>query len=144
MPAGQWPVGSENEIVAREIEHGAQKVHKFVQICAKRLIIMRKTFTHMCSRLLKELCHGDFSGLLLHLELSTFVVHKMLIARTLREDIKEIFKEKINHKQSFNECTKTEAINLNKLASFFQNASHFHPGQFQPKTLMFSFRALVE
>ena len=34
--------------------------------------------------------------------------------------------------------------NLKKLASFFQDAIHFHPGHLQPKTLIFTIKALVE
>ena len=45
---------------------------------------------------------------------------------------------------NFSAFSKTEAINLKKLASFFQGASHFHPGHLQPKTLIFTFRVLVE
>ena len=45
---------------------------------------------------------------------------------------------------SFSEFSEIEAINLKKLASFFQDAIHFHPGHLQPKTLMFTLRALVE
>ena len=52
--------------------------------------------------------------------------------------------EKINHNQNFNEFSETEAINLKKLASFFQDAIHFHPGHLQPKTLIFTITALVE
>ena len=52
--------------------------------------------------------------------------------------------EKINHNQNFSEFSETEAINLKKVASFFQDAIHFHPGHLQPKTLIFATRALVE
>ena len=52
--------------------------------------------------------------------------------------------QKINHNQNFNEFSETEAINLKKVASFFQDAIHFHPGHLQPKTLIFTIRALVE
>ena len=52
--------------------------------------------------------------------------------------------EKINHNQNFSELSETEAINLKKVASFFQDTIHFHPGHLQPKTLIFSIRALVE
>ena len=84
-----------------------------------------------------------FSQNCLKLELSTFVVHEMLIEHK-EEDIKWIFEEKINHNLSFSEFSKTEAINLKKLASFFQNAIHFHPDHLQPKTLTFTLRVLVE
>ena len=52
--------------------------------------------------------------------------------------------EKINHNQNFSEFFETEAMNLKTVASFFQDAIHFHPGHLQPKTLIFSIRALVE
>ena len=52
--------------------------------------------------------------------------------------------EKINHNQNFSEFSETEAINLKKVASFFQDTIHFHPGHRQPKTLIFTIRALVE
>ena len=52
--------------------------------------------------------------------------------------------EKINHNQNCSEFSETEAINLKKVASFFQDAIHFHPGHLQPRTLIFSIRALVE
>ena len=52
--------------------------------------------------------------------------------------------EKINHNQNFSEFSETEAINLKKVASFFQDTIHFHPGHLQPKTLIFTIRALVE
>ena len=52
--------------------------------------------------------------------------------------------EKINHNQNFREFSDTEAIYLKKLASFFQDAIHFHPGHLQPKTFIFTITALVE
>ena len=52
--------------------------------------------------------------------------------------------EKINHNQNCSEFSEPEAINLKTVASFFQDAIHFHPGHLQPKTLIFSIRALVE
>ena len=52
--------------------------------------------------------------------------------------------EKLSHNQNFSEFSETEAINLKKLASFFQDAIHFHPGHLQPKTLIFTIKALVE
>ena len=52
--------------------------------------------------------------------------------------------EKLSHNQNFSEFSETEAINLKKLASFFQDAIHFHPGHLQPKTRIFTIRALVE
>ena len=52
--------------------------------------------------------------------------------------------EKIKNNQNFSEFSETEAINLKKVASFFQDAIHFHPGHLQPKTVIFAIRALVE
>ena len=52
--------------------------------------------------------------------------------------------EKINHNQNFSEFSEAEAINLKKVASFFQDTIHFHPGHRQPKTLIFIIRELVE
>ena len=52
--------------------------------------------------------------------------------------------EKINHNHNFSEFSETEAINLKKVASFFQDTIHFHPGHLQPKTLIFTIRALLE
>ena len=52
--------------------------------------------------------------------------------------------EKINHNENCSEFSEPEAINFEKVASFFQEAIHFHRGHLQPKTLIFSIRALVE
>ena len=52
--------------------------------------------------------------------------------------------EKINHNQNFSEFSETEAITLKKVASFFQDTIYFHPGYLQPKTLIFTIRALME
>ena len=52
--------------------------------------------------------------------------------------------EEINHNQNLSEFSETKAINLKKVALFFQDAIHFHPGHLQPKTLIFTIRALVE
>ena len=52
--------------------------------------------------------------------------------------------EKINHNQNFSEFSEPEAINLEKVASFFQDAIHFHRGHLQLRTLIFTIRALVE
>ena len=57
------------------------------------------------------------------------------------EDIKRIFEEKINHNTSFSNIYKTEVMNFKKLASFFQDAIHFHSGHLQPKTLMFTLKS---
>ena len=52
--------------------------------------------------------------------------------------------EKINHNQNFTALSETEAINLKKVALLYQDAIHFHPGHLQPKTPIFTIRALVE
>ena len=52
--------------------------------------------------------------------------------------------QKINHNQNFSEFSETEAINLKKVATFFQDAIQFHPGHLQLKTLIFTIRALVQ
>ena len=52
--------------------------------------------------------------------------------------------EKINHNQNFSEFSETEGINVKKVASFFQDTIRFHPGHLQPKTPIFTIRALVE
>ena len=63
---------------------------------------------------------------------------------TLKERYQVNLQEKINHNQNFSQFSETEAINLKKVASFFQDTIHFHPGHRQPKTLIFTIRALVE
>ena len=63
---------------------------------------------------------------------------------TLKGRYQVNLKEKINHNQNLSEFSETEAINLRKVASFFQDTIHFHPGHLQPKTLIFTIRALVE
>ena len=50
--------------------------------------------------------------------------------------------QKINHNQNFSEFSETEAITLKKVASFFQDTIHFHPGHLQPKTPIVTIRAL--
>ena len=52
--------------------------------------------------------------------------------------------QKINHYQNFSEFSETEAINLKKVATFFQDAIHFHAGHLQLKTLIFTIRARVQ
>ena len=63
---------------------------------------------------------------------------------TLKRRYQVNLHKKINHSQNFGEFSETEAINLKKVASFFQDTIHFHPGHLQPKTLIFTIRALVE
>ena len=52
--------------------------------------------------------------------------------------------EKINNNQNFSEFSETEAINVRKVAPIFQDTIHFDAGHLQPKTLIFTIRALVE
>ena len=63
---------------------------------------------------------------------------------TLKGRYQVNLQEKINHNQNCSEFSESEAINLKKVASFFQDAIHFHPGHLQPRTLFFSIIALVE
>ena len=77
------------------------------------------------------------------LELRTFAVHKILMG-TLKGRYQVNLQEKIKDNQNFSEFSETEAINLKRVASFFQDTMHFHPGHLQRKTLIFTIRALVE
>ena len=79
----------------------------------------------------------------LKLELRTFARKENTYA-TLKGTYQVNLQEKINHNQNFSQFSETEAINLKKVASFFQATIHFHPGHRQPKTLIFTIRALVE
>ena len=63
---------------------------------------------------------------------------------TLKKRYQVNLQEKVNHNQNCSEFSESEAINLNKVASFFQDAIHFHPGHLQPRALIFSIIALVE
>ena len=63
---------------------------------------------------------------------------------TLKGRYQVNLQQKINHNQNFSEFSETEAINLKKVASFFQDAILFHPGHLQPKTLIFTIRVQVE
>ena len=65
-------------------------------------------------------------------------------AGTIKGRYQVNLEEKINRNQNFSEFSETKAINLKKLAEFFQDAIHFHPGHLQAKTLIFTIRALVE
>ena len=70
---------------------------------------------------------------------------KGLLLQGLRHgDFQVNLQDKINHNQNFSEFSEAEAINLKKVASFFQDTIHFHPGHRQPKTLIFIIRELVE
>ena len=63
---------------------------------------------------------------------------------TLKGRYQVNLQEKRNHNHNFSEFSETEAINSKKVASFFQDTIHFHPGHLQPKTLFFTIIALVE
>ena len=63
---------------------------------------------------------------------------------TLKGRYQVNLQEKRNHNHNFSEFSETEAINSKKVASFFQETIHFHPGHLQPKTLIFTIIALVE
>ena len=81
----------------------------------------------------------------LKLELRTFAVHNTQNTYgTLKRRYQVNLQEKINHNQNFSEFSETEAINLKKVASFFQDGIHFYPAHLQAKTLIFTIRALVE
>ena len=75
---------------------------------------------------------------------STYLLSTQNTSGTLKGRYQVNLQEKINHNQNCSEFSEPEAINLEKVASFFQDAIHFHPGHLQPKTLIFSIRALVE
>ena len=79
----------------------------------------------------------------LKLELRTFALTENTYG-TLKGRYLLNLQEKINHNQNFSEFSETEAINLKKVASLFQDTIHSHPGHLQPKTLIFTIRALVE
>ena len=75
---------------------------------------------------------------------STYLFRTQNTSATLKGRYQVNLQEKINHNQNFSEFSEPEAINLEKVASFFQDAIHFHRGHLQPKTLIFTIRALVE
>ena len=75
---------------------------------------------------------------------TTFLCRTQNTYGTLKVRYQVHLQEKINHNQNFSEFSETEAINLKKVASFFQDAIHFHPGHLQPKTLIFTIRVQVE
>ena len=72
------------------------------------------------------------------------VLRTQNIYGTLKGRYQVNLQELINHNQNFSEFSETKAINLKKLALFFQDAIHFHPGHLKPKTLIFTIRALAE
>ena len=90
--------------------------------------------------------HGDFEvfGSKWPEITTTYLCRTQNTYGTLKGRYQVNLQEKINHNQNFSEFSETEAINLKKVASFFQDTIHFHPGHLQPKTLIFTIRALVE
>ena len=74
---------------------------------------------------------------------TTYLCRTQNTYETLKGRYQVNLQEKINHNQNFSEFSETEAINLKKVASFFQDTIHFYPGHLQPKTLIFTIRALV-
>ena len=75
---------------------------------------------------------------------TTYLCRRRNTDGTLKGRYQVTLQEKINQYQNCSEFSETEAINLKKVASIFQDAYHFHPGHLQPKTLIFTSRALVE
>ena len=95
---------------------------------------------------LQGLRHGDFHVLVSKWPQirSTYLNRTQNTYGTLEGRYQVNLQEKINHNQNFSEFSETEAISLKKVASFFQDPIHFHPGHLHPNTLIFSIRALVE
>ena len=95
---------------------------------------------------LQGLRHGDFEvfGSKLPEITTTYLCRTQNTYGTLKGRYQVNLQEKKNHNQNFSEFSETEAINLKKVASFFKDTIHFHPGHLQPKTLIFTLRALVE
>ena len=75
---------------------------------------------------------------------TTYICRTQNTDGTLNGRYQVNLQEQINHNQNFSEFSETEAINLKKVASFFQDTIHFQPGHLQPNTPIFSIRALVE
>ena len=95
---------------------------------------------------LQGLRHGDFQvfGSKWPQIRTTYLCRTQNTYGTLKGRYQVNLQEKINHNQNFSEFSETEAINLKKVASYFQDTIHFHPVHLQPKTLNFTIRALVE
>ena len=94
---------------------------------------------------LQGLRHGDFQVLgskWLQIR-TTYLCRTQNTYGTLKGSYQVNLQEKINHNQNFSEFSETQAINLKMVASFIQDTIHFHPGHRQPKTLIFTIRALV-
>ena len=95
---------------------------------------------------LKGLRHGDFQvfGSKWPQIRTTYLCRTENTYGTLKERYQLNLQEKINNNQNFSQFSDTEAINLKKVASFFQDTIHSHPGHLQPTTLIFTIRAQVE
>ena len=75
---------------------------------------------------------------------TTYLCRTQNTDRTLKGRYQVNLQEKKNHNQNCSEFSESEAINLKKVASFFQDVIHFHPGHLQLRKLIFTIRALVE
>ena len=95
---------------------------------------------------LQGLRHGDFQvfGSKWPQIRTTYLFRTQNTDGTLKGRYQVNLQKKINHNQNCSEFSETEAINLKKVASFFQDAIHFHPGHLQLRTLIFTISALVE
>ena len=94
---------------------------------------------------LQGLRHGDFQvfGSKWPQIRTTYLCRTQNSDGTLKGRYQVNLQEKINHNQNFSDFSETEAIKLKKVASFFQDTIHLHPGHLQPKTLIFTIRALA-
>ena len=112
----------------------------FLGIAGKNSRFCQNSLTYRDSR------HGDFQvfGSKWPEIRTTYLCRTQNTYGTIKGRYQVNLEEKINHNQNFSEFSETKAINLKKLASFFQDAIHFHPGHLQAKTLIFTIRALVE
>ena len=112
----------------------------FLGIASKNSRFCQNSLTY------RDVRHGDFQvfGSTWPEITTTYLCRAQNTYGTLKARYQVNLQEKINHNQNFSEFSETEAINLKKVASFFQDTIHFHPGHLQPKTLIFTIRALVE
>ena len=95
---------------------------------------------------LQGLRHGDFQvfGSKWPQITTTYLCRTQNTYGTLKGRYQVNLQAKINHNNNFSEFFETEALNLRKVASYFQGTIHFHPGHLLPKTLFVTIRALVE
>ena len=96
--------------------------------------------------MLQGLRHGDFQafGSKWPQITTTYLCRTQNTDGTLKGRYQVNLQERKNHNQNCSEFSETEAINVKTVASFFQDATHFHPSHLQPGTLIFTIRALVE